>query len=61
MSDNIYTVKEIATQLRVSVATIKRLCAAGEFPGAFKTDKGRNSHWRIPHSGLVSYLEKMKK
>lgn len=40
-----YTTSEAAEILHVSDQTIRRMCEAGKFPGATRTDGG---HWRIP-------------
>lgn len=40
-----YTTSEAAEILHVSDQTIRRMCDAGKFPGATRTEGG---HWRIP-------------
>lgn len=52
-----YTTSEVAGILNVSDQTIRRMCDAGKFPGATRTDGG---HWRIPKEHFKVSREQSK-
>ena len=56
MSQQFYTIEEIAKMLRVSEATVRNLISSGELPAA---QVGRQ--WRISQADLDKYLEEQKK
>lgn len=47
------TIDEMATTLRVSASTARRMCAAGEIPGAVKMGKS----WRVAASVFNAWTE----
>jgi excisionase family DNA binding protein len=52
-----YTTSEAAEILHVSDQTIRRMCEAGKFLGATRTDGG---HWRIPRKHFKIALDQSK-
>lgn len=48
MAEQYYTVKEVATILRVHVETVRRWCEEGKLVGA----KKYGDRWRIPRSSV---------
>lgn len=55
------SVKEVRGYLNVSLITVQRWIARGEFPGAFKLGVGKTSHWRIPLSDVEKFKDRYKK
>lgn len=54
------TVKDAADYLAVSIETIRRMCEAGEIPGARRVGVGSRRQWRIPRSFLTQQAENDK-
>lgn len=52
-----YTTSEAAEILNISDQTIRRMCEAGKFPGASRTDGG---HWRIPREHFNVTIEQSR-
>ncbi|MDN4608150.1 helix-turn-helix domain-containing protein [Sporosarcina highlanderae] len=52
-----YTTSEAAEILHVSDQTIRRMCDAGKFPGATRTEGG---HWRIPQEYFKVSLDQSR-
>jgi excisionase family DNA binding protein len=46
-----YTPREAAKKLGVSDQTVRRMCQAGRFKGAYQTDGG---HWKIPKDNFIT-------
>ncbi len=53
-TEETYTTSDAAQILHVSDQTIRRMCEAGKFPGASRTEGG---HWRIPKKYFKVTLE----
>src|SRR5215470_11397331 len=53
MEDELLTVKDVATRLKVSTATVRRLLARGEIRGR----KVGGRQWRIAPETLTRYIE----
>lgn len=51
----LYTLKETATRLGVSVKTVRRMVDRGEFPGAHLApmSNGKGTQWVVPYSEVV--------
>lgn len=49
---------QVCKVLGISPDTLLRLIRAGEFPGALKTSRRPQSHWRIPEQALEEYLKR---
>lgn len=51
----LYTLKETATRLGVSVKTVRRMVDRGEFPGAHLAPmaNGKGTQWVVPYSEVV--------
>ncbi len=56
MNDEILTLKEVATYLKLAEKTAYRLAAEGKLPG-FKA----GGSWRFKNSDIESWIEKNKK
>lgn len=52
----LHDVATVASILHRDPSTVRRKIAAGQFPGAFDDGDGR-SHYLVPESGLIAYLE----
>ena len=50
--------QEVATKLKCSDATVRRMCEDGLFPNARRLR--RSSPWQIPESDVDAHLEKTK-
>ena len=50
--DKLYTVKDVAESMSISEFEIRELCKQGKFPGLKKIGR----QWRIPESGIESFL-----
>jgi excisionase family DNA binding protein len=53
MEDEVLTVNEVAARLKLSDNTIRRMCEANEFAGAFKAG---DRQWRVPASSVEAYI-----
>jgi hypothetical protein len=53
-----YKVSEVAPQLGVSTDVVRTLAERGAIPGAVL--HGQQTGWRLPHSGLVLYLARLR-
>lgn len=49
---------DVGRRLGYSDDTIRRMCEAGTFPGAYRP--GDRAHWRIPARDVTAWLEAMK-
>jgi predicted DNA-binding transcriptional regulator AlpA len=56
LGDPLLTPRQVAKELQHDPDSISRMCARGDFPGAFRTGK-RRGVWRIPRSGLEAYVK----
>jgi excisionase family DNA binding protein len=55
MSDEkLYTVKEVAKRLRVSISTVIRLIEEGQIKGVYRV----GNQYRIPESSLEDYIRR---
>ena len=54
-TNELRTVKSVAEELGVTYRTVLNLIHRGEFPGAFKIDKGRTQPWLIPAETVEDY------
>lgn len=54
--EQLYTCKQVATYLQISLATVYRLLASGRLRGVHVSDQ-KHSNWRIKASDLQAYLE----
>ncbi len=53
--EDILTLTEFATHLRISTKTAAKILNRGDAPGAYRTGKF-GGHWKIPTSALHEYL-----
>jgi excisionase family DNA binding protein len=54
--DDLLTVGEVAEWLRFEDKTIREMCEAGDFEGAFKA----GNRWRIPRRAVEDYIERQR-
>lgn len=54
----VYTTTAAGQVLGYSDEHIRRLCEAGQFPGAFR--RGASGHWRVPESAIEAFREANK-
>ena len=54
------SVAELSERRGVSIASIHKWIAEGEFPNAYRTGPGRNSPVRIPMSDILAFEKKMR-
>ncbi len=57
MKDDLFTIRETAAVLHVSVKTIRRMLKSKRLRGAFRVGAGRGD-WRIPASTIEAYKRK---
>ena len=48
------TLTEATKVLRIGRSTLKKLLAAEQLPGAYKTSE--RGHWRIPETAITAYI-----
>lgn len=53
--EQLYTCKQVATYLQISLATVYRLLGSGQLRGVRVSDQ-KHSNWRIKASDLQDYL-----
>ena len=58
--NKVLDIREVAGRLQVSINTVRGYINRGEFPGAFKTGRGINSHWRIPEQDVDKFVERLR-
>jgi excisionase family DNA binding protein len=51
------TAEEVGQHLGRAPSTVRNLCAAGEFPGAYKLN---GKDWRIPREALRQYVVRQR-
>lgn len=51
---------EVARRISKTVMTVRRYCANGTFPGAYKNGRARTSPWFIPEKAVDEYLDSLK-
>jgi Helix-turn-helix domain len=54
-----YTATEVADHFGVTAGGVRSLAERGEFPGALLLSA--RSGWRIPRSGLIAYLARLRR
>lgn len=54
MDDELLTVKQVATRLKLSTATIRRMLVSGKIPAI----KAGVRQWRVSAKALQEYVEK---
>lgn len=54
--ERVYTTREVAEIEGISSASVSNACAAGRFPGAYRTGTVKGA-WRIPESAIAAYRE----
>jgi excisionase family DNA binding protein len=52
------TVNEVAALIRMHRNTVLSHISRGDFPGAYRSDRGRGGTWRIPQSAVDAYIER---
>lgn len=56
--ERVLTTREVAELERVSAQSVSQLCAAGEFPGAYRSP-GKRGRWRIPESAVLERRKRL--
>lgn len=54
----VWTTSEVGERLGYSEQTVRRMCEAGRFVGAYRN--GLAGHWRIPDADIEAFLESMR-
>lgn len=55
----VWTTAQVAARIGgYSEQTIRRMCEAGRFPGAYRN--GLAGHWRIPEAAIEAYRESLR-
>jgi excisionase family DNA binding protein len=51
-------VDQVAKRLGCDESTVRRLCAAGELPGAIQFKAG--GRWRVPHEAVAVFIARRR-
>lgn len=53
---NDLTAQDVAERLKTTASTVRKMCGAGELPGAYRLRPGRpKSPWRIPEEAIEEH------